>query len=217
MLKLAGTERKLAGESMSIEIPELNLDALPEDVAEINATIDELEKREHPLVNLIGSLEHFDKVRAGLMALRAANISAILKLQRTEVPLEDDEIQYLFSYLRDWDQLLLVNFLTLCEDWLPKEYRDVLTNEAKIEMKWFKEWASAVSDRRIGRLPGLPWRSFMRKINSENFEFARKFIAMVAEPATPENVEKTRRLISEFVEAKKKVVCVFPKKWGVSH
>src|SRR5690606_9168858 len=116
--------------------------------------------------------------------------------------------------LRDWDQLFVENFLAVCEAWVPQEFQQALRTEAKIELKWAKEWMTAASDQRIHKYPGLPWRSFLRKIMAENYDFAMKFLELTAAAATDENVKKMVAHIQGFLEAKKKVVCVFPKRWN---
>lgn len=199
---------------MSIEpIPELNLDQLPTNSAWLEE-ISALEKRNSPLVTLVSSPDRWDTIQEFLLALRSSNVSAVLLLQRGDFMMEDEEAIIIFTFLRDWDQLLLHNFLEICEGWVPQEYQAKLRTEAKIELKWFQEWLMAASDIRIHKYPGLPWRSFVRKIVGENFAFATEFIRLNSLPSTPENRVALDRLIRNFLEAKKKVVCVFPKRWG---
>jgi len=47
---------------------------------------------------------------------------------------------------------------------------------------------------------------------SENYLFAVKFLELAAAPATEENLKGIHDHIKKFVEAKKQVVCIFPKK-----
>lgn len=197
---------------MSIEgIPEINLDTLKEG-GDLFKEVSE--GQEEKLVTLTASLDHFERVITSLMTLRAANVSAILYLKKPESFLEDEELKNLFKYLKNWDQLFLHNFLELCGDWVPENFQNVLRNEAKIELKWAKEWLTASADQRIHKYPGLPWRSFIRKIIGENYQFAVRFIDLTALPGTPENLEAMNLHLKAFLETKKKVVCVFPKKWG---
>jgi hypothetical protein len=201
---------------MSIEpIPEINLDALTEE-AQILSEVSELEEKNPPLVTFISSPDRWDHIKRVLLSMRASNISAVLLLKRTDFVLEDDEIQSIFAFLRDFDQLLLHNFLELCDAWLPKEFLARFQNEAKIELKWFREWQMAVSDSRIHKYPGLPWRSFVRKIVGENYRFAMEFLRLIAQANTLENMEAMDVLLKGFLESKKKVICVFPKRWGKS-
>jgi hypothetical protein len=47
----------------------------------------------------------------------------------------------------------------------------------------------------------------------ENYRFAVRFLELAAAPATEENLAAITKHIVEFVETKKKVVCIFPKKF----
>ncbi|MBI4405933.1 MAG: hypothetical protein HY537_17370 [Deltaproteobacteria bacterium] len=165
-------------------------------------------------VSVVASVENWEKIKDSLCKLRASNISAMLFLNHLDVDLEDEELQYVFSYLRDWDQLTLHNILQLVGDWVPQALHQALLNEAKTEMKWFREWWVASHDSRLHKYPGLPWRSFIRKIINENFEFASFFLKLAASAATAENIQATENLVRGFLENKKKVVCIFPKKWN---
>ncbi|NBX93705.1 MAG: hypothetical protein EB078_02375 [Proteobacteria bacterium] len=193
-------------------IPELNVDSGLEQ-EEIEKQISEFEKKQSPLIGLQASLDNWKKIQSAICALRSANVSALLELRKSNEALEDDELIYVFGILRDWDQLYIQNFLELCGDWVPQEFQEILKNEAKIELKWAKEWLTAATDQRITKYPTLPWRSFTRKIVGENYQFAVKFLELAAAPATPENLTAIHAHIKSFVESKKKVVCVFPKKW----
>lgn len=199
---------------MSIEpIVEVDLDTYP-DEATLLAQASTLESQRLSVVSLTASLESWEKLTSFLCALRSANISPILQIRRGEELLEDEEILYVFSFLRSWDQFLLGNFMEICGEWVPALYQPLLQIEAKTELKWFKEWSLAASDPRIHKYPGLPWRSFMRKINTENHRFAAQFLELTANAATPENLKIMDTHIRAFLEAKKKVVCVFPKRWS---
>jgi hypothetical protein len=201
---------------MSIEpIPEVNLDAVNEE-AQVQTEVSELEKNNPPLVTLRSSPDRWDNIKRALLELRAANISAVLLLKRTDFPLDGEEIKSVLSFLRDWDQLLLHNVLEISEGWVPKEFDARLQTEAKIELKWFREWLMALADPRIHKYPGLPWRSFVRKIVSENYQFATELVRLVSAGETMENLVALDNLIKGFLEAKKKVVCIFPKRWGKS-
>ncbi|MFM8270593.1 MAG: hypothetical protein ACKN9V_10435, partial [Pseudomonadota bacterium] len=158
-------------------LPELNVDKVTGPV-EIEQQVSELEKQQAPLVGIHASIDSWDKIEAAICSLRSANLSALLALQKSADILNDDEILYLFGVLRDWDQLTLQNFLEVCGDWIPQEFQEILKNEAKIELKWAKEWLTAVSDPRITKYPALPWRSFTRKIVAENYRFAVRFLEL---------------------------------------
>ncbi|MBM4302915.1 MAG: hypothetical protein FJ112_01155 [Deltaproteobacteria bacterium] len=198
---------------MSIEsMPEINVDQ-SQQLGEMVQSFSQSDGEVPLLVNITGSVQSWEKIKDLLCGLRAVNISPILHI-KGGVPLDDDEIIFLFSFLRDWDQLFLHNFLEICGEWVPKEFQTVLQNESKIEMKWISEWLTANGDQRIYKYPSLPWRSFIRKIIGENYQFALVFLMMAAAPATDENVKAMHDHIRAFLEAKKKVICVFPKKWG---
>jgi hypothetical protein len=191
----------------------LNLDDYQGD-AGLLSEISLWEQKEVPIVTLTTSLSDFDRIRTALLALRSANISPVLLLQRQEALLEDEEIAAIFRFLRDQDQLVLVNFLEICGEWVAPQFQKVLQTEAKIELKWFREWMSAASDRRIHKYPGLPWRRFIRQIMAENYSFAIDFLRLAGADNTPENQAATEKRLRELLEAKKKVVCIFPKRWG---
>ena len=193
-------------------IAEWDLDTREEDG--LIRAISDLEEKHQSLVTLTASVDSWDKIRAMLCALRASNISALLLLKRGQLLLEDQEISAVFNFLREWDQLLLQNILEICEGWIPQAFLPSLHSEAKIELKWFQEWLSASTDSRIHKYPGLPWRSFIRKITQENYQFATRFLELVALPATESNVKAVQDHFKAFLEAKKKVVCVFPKRWA---
>jgi len=157
-------------------------------------------------ITLEASGEDTEKIRSALCAIRAANLAAVLLLKRPENQLDLEKVASLIVFLREWDQLLLHNILQLCEHLVPAEFRPAFWNESKIELKWFREWVSASQDPRIYKVPGLPWRSFIRKIVQENFEFADDLLSM------PE--DNLKELLVNFLAKKKKVVCLFPKRWS---
>jgi hypothetical protein len=192
---------------------EINVDGIPE-TENLLQYLTAAEKSQTPVVTLTGSLESFERIKTFLFASRAANVSALFLLKKPENFLEDEEIHYLFEFLRDWDQLYVANFLAVCAEWVPQEFQEPLKTEAKIELKWAKEWLTASTDQRISKYPSLPWRSFIRKVNSENFAFAIRFMELAAAPATDENVALMIEHMKNFLEAKKKVLCVFPKRWN---
>ena len=201
-----------AGAYMSINSPEIDLDAHeraipPEEVLEF-------EKRGVPLVTLNSSADHWDKIRQVLCELRSANISAVLLLKQEDEVMEDEEITAILGFLKDWDQCLMVNLLELCSHCIPAVFLPHLQVEAKNELKWFREWLTAMGDTRIHRYPGLPWRSFVRKIVKENYEFGMQLLTLVSLPATTENIQRVQTHFNAFLENKRKVVCVFPKNWG---
>ncbi len=198
--------------SIEIAVPEVDLDPLEN--GSLLSRLEDIEKQAYPLVTLTSSVNDWDKIRKSLLSLRSSNISAMLLLKRSQDLLEDEEIQAIFTYLRDWDQLLLHNVLEICEGWIPQAFLARLQTEAKLELKWFKEWWVAMSDPRIHKYPGLPWRRFVRKVISENYDFAIRFLYLVALPATPENINEVQEHFNQFLESKKKVLSIFPKRWS---
>ncbi len=198
---------------MSIDsMPEINVDGT-QNFSEVLQSVSQKEQAGSVLINVTGSVQSWEKIKDTLCSLRAVNVSPILHI-KGGIQLDDDEIIFLFSFMRDWDQLFLHNFLEICGEWVPKEFQNILQNESKIEMKWISEWLTANGDQRIYKYPSLPWRSFIRKIIGENYNFAMVFLMLAAAPATDDNVKAMHEHIKAFLETKKKVVCVFPKRWG---
>jgi len=196
-------------------IPEIDLDR--SELGSLLSDISNYEEKKLPLVTMVSSVNEGDKIRAMLSALRASNISGILLLKRSGEPLEDEEVLGIFAFLREWDQLLLLNVLELAESWIPQVFLAPLQQEAKVELKWFKEWLTASSDARIHKYPGLPWRRFIRKIISENYIFTANLAQLIALPATEENVRAVGEHFNRFLEEKRKVVSLFPKRWEKIH
>ncbi len=199
---------------MSIEpTPRLELDHYVGEDA-ILAQVRSFEGKSIPLVTLVASVESLGRVRTTLCELRSLNISALLLLTPASIPFTDEELEVVFAFLRDWDQLILHNFLELCSERVPPVYLQLLQTEAKIELKWFQEWQIATSDSRIHKYPTLPWRSYIRKIVRENYKFSSTFLPLVKPEVLEEKAAETQHILREFLEAKKKVVCIFPKRWG---
>jgi hypothetical protein len=192
---------------MSIEVnADLDLDRpLPGGLSNQLAT---LEKRNATLATVAASVENLVALKDTLCALRASGISPLVLLRAAETPLNTDAILEILGFLRDWDQLLLRNVLEVAGPKIQARYGAALEQEAKIELKWFQEWQTAVSDPRIHRYPGLPWRSFLRKVNAENFSFAQQ---LLRDDSSEEVLDAA---VQAFVVGKKKTICVFPKNWG---
>lgn len=184
-------------------IPELDLARLPPE-----AWRPELERLGNaPLVTLRVPLNEWRSLKGFLPELRASNKAFIVLLKRHETPLPDADIPELFACLRDWDQFLIVNFLEICgAEWIAEPHAKALKVEAVFELTWFRQWSTALSDPRLHLYPGLPWRSFIRRISGENYRFALALLS-------PENEGRTDELFAAFLMAKKKVVNLFPKKW----
>lgn len=198
-----------AKESMPIEVlppnlSSLSLDSFEEDT-DLLAQAELLYEGNPSVVFLQSDLIHADRMKRVLLALRAADIPTIL-LVRSREPLVMSAAFQQLEFLKQWDQCSLINVMQICQNAIPERFSSVLTAEAKIELKWLQEWWSASQGPRMARYPGLPWRSFIRKINSENFQFARELIS--------EGDSDLDERMKTFLTNKKKVVCVFPKRWG---
>ncbi len=189
---------------MSIE-PQLDLDLDRLSKDELPRRMATLEEKKQSLVTLGASAHQRDAIRETLLALRASGASSLLVLRRPPEPMDSLATVDFLAFLRDWDQLLLRNILEVGVDRVPAKYSAALELEARTEVKWFQEWQTAVSDPRIHRYPGLPWRSFLRKVNAENFTFAEHLLL-----GSPD----LERRIELFLAGKKKTICVFPKNWG---
>lgn len=158
------------------------------------------------------AIDDFEKIRESLLMLRSMNLSPLLVLRPSAVEISSEELELLINYFRHSDQLTLHNILCLFPGWLPVKFQKELEFEAKMELKWFQEWSTANQDQRLSRYPGLPWRSYMRKVIGENFDFALTLLR-VGNPA--ERDETTlENLMKAYLKAKKKAICFFPKKWG---
>ncbi|MEZ4749966.1 MAG: hypothetical protein R3B54_04885 [Bdellovibrionota bacterium] len=139
-----------------------------------------------------------------MLALRAANIAPLMLVEQ---PLELPDraiVRDSVTQLRDWDQLSLQNLFKLCALWIPENFHGALENEARVELKWFKEWVGASQDPRLAH-SGLPWRQFIRKTVAENYAFACAVLEAetVVDPSA----------VEAFLNQKKQAVCIFPKRW----
>ncbi|MBI3295100.1 MAG: hypothetical protein HYZ71_10255 [Deltaproteobacteria bacterium] len=174
----------------------------------------ELEER-HSLVTLEVSVAAWPICRKVLARLRSAGLPVLIQIQRRDWQCELEELTFLFGELRNCDQLTLQNLLELAHDLIPAESLQLLHNESRIEIKSFQEWVVASEDPRVHLYPVLPWRSFIRKVIQENFEFSRSLLDLhfMYGPDTGTSPE-LKRLIEQFLNSKKKVLCIFPKKWG---
>jgi len=169
------------------------------------------------VVQLAVNVLNWEKIPHALCTLRASNIGAIVVLELFEDEIDDSLMPSLFAMLRDWDQLSLDNFLVLCGGYLPSESQAAFEAEAKIEMRWVREWMMASFDERFYRYPSLPWKKFIRKIVSENYDFAMRFWELALSPSSEDNKRLMEDHLKLFLVMKKKAVCIFPKNWGRSH
>jgi hypothetical protein len=202
MWKPVGSAENPAEESMSIENV-LSLDGLKPSA--LKRQIAQLEKKKTSLITLETSARNWEEVQGTLCSIRASGLSVLLLLDQASQDRSAQEILLLLSNLRSWDQLLLRNLLQVAASHIDAKFLPFLQQEAKIEMKWFQEWQTALTDPRIHRYPGLPWRSFLRKVNAENFAFAKALL---------EGKGADDRLLEDFLKSKRKTICIFPKNWS---
>lgn len=184
--------------------------------ADLERSLALMENRTEKIVYLESDLEHFDRVRTAVMALRAINLSPVVLLAKSEPPPNHTELEYIISYLRDWDQLFIYNILVLFDGWLPEKFKKEFETEVKIELKWFREWLVANQDARFSRYPGLPWRSYIRKVIGENFDFAQTLLNIGANIAPEKRKDDLtiENIVLAYLKSRKKAICFFPKKWG---
>ena len=182
------------------------------------ARIDQIESHDpFSLVTLDVSVAAWQACSVVLSRIRSASLPALVKLHRNDWICETGEVAFLLKALREWDQLTVHNCLALLGDYLPKGSVAALESESKVEMKSFQEWVVAANDPRIHKYPILPWRSFIRKVVAENYEFASGVLDLVY--LYGEGCEASVdlvKLIESFLNSKKKVLCLFPKRWGRS-
>ena len=221
MSRQAGSAERLVAESMLIEnvtgdkqVP-LQLHRYPT-TADLERSLQLIENRAQSIVYLESDLNHFDRIRTSLLILRAQGISPVLLLTKSEPPLNTAELESVIPFLRDWDQLFIYNILVLFDGWLPEKFQKHFEMEMKIELKWFREWLVASQDSRISRYPGLPWRSYMRKVIGENFDFAQTLLQIGSniEPEKRKEDLTIENLVLAYLKSRKKAICFFPKKWG---
>lgn len=189
---------------------EIRLDTIPE--RDWLPKLIELERGGPRLLTLVCSPTHLERAKQALLGLRAEGVPAMLVLDAKNTLLQDEELGRLFEFLNDWDQLTLRNILELCLDWIPREFHTPLQTEARTEFKWVQEWQLAANDPRVHKYPGLPWRSFLRRINHENYVFSTEFLMLIALPSTPENKDALETHLKRFLHEKKKAVCIYPRR-----
>lgn len=197
-------------ESLATEF-QIKLDDIHSD-EELLSEISLLEDENRSLIYVTASFGSWNRLQSLFCALRASNFSAILLLQDRDPKLHIDEVEELFQFLRNWDQLFLHNILVLAKDWIPETFQERLRGEIKHELKWFREWFLACSDPKIHRYPTLPWRSYIRKVVAENYEFAQGVLRIAANG--PADNTELGKLLEKFLEKKQQVLCTFPKRWG---
>ncbi len=158
------------------------------------------------IVPVQASLERWSALVQLLCDLRSRGVMPLVQVSGGN-SLSDAAVLERFRFLSAWDQCLLANVLVVVERFLPDAYRTALQQESRIEAKFFREWATAATER-LGRYPALPWRRFIRNVNEENYRFAEACVLAQNEP--PALGEAVKRLL----EAKRKTVNIFPKKFN---
>ena len=200
---------------MNIEtLPELKIDL--NDIQGEDDLLFELEafdKKQLHVVYLIAAKEELEQVKSALCTLRAHNKSGIVMVKREDLPVDVKELAYIIRSLRDQDQLLLHNIMQLIEMLLPESHHQTLRTEAPNELKWFREWLMASHDPRIHKYPGLPWRSYVRKVNQENFHFSASLVEILSSRLGDAD-DRLGPVIRDFLEKKKQALCLFPKRWN---
>jgi len=174
------------------------------------AEVSEIEKEERSLIKIEARPEQWDRVKKLLLSLRASNISAMVLLKRSP-SIKMQEIVSWIEFLRDWDQLFVHNIIELLGSKLSEKLNIELRKEVPIELKWFREWFIASTNTDINKYPGLPWRSYIRKIIGENYQFASELARRISQGATFADIDDLGR---QFLADRKQVLCIFPKKWG---
>ena len=159
------------------------------------------------VVALQASLDRWPELVRSLCELRGRGVLPLVGLVKGESVHPDALLLERFRFLADWDQCSLANVLGVVSRWLPDAFRSTLDQEAKLEARFFREWAAAAAEPRLGRYPALPWRRFMRNVNEENYRFAEACVLEQNDP--PALAEAVKRLL----EAKRKTVNLFPKKF----
>lgn len=179
--------------------------------AELRTRLESLETARPALAHLEGCIDNFPQIKTTLLALRAANIPSMINLKGSDLPVTFEELKYLFQFLKDWDQLFLGNVLNLIGDLVPEVAKKDLSLESKIEHKWFQEWFVAAESP---KLAGLPWRSYIRKIVSENHAFTECLLRFGHSESSEKDALSLMNGIKDFLRTRKKAVCIFPKNWG---
>lgn len=159
------------------------------------------------VVTVRASLERWDDLVRALCELRGRGVLAQVDLVGP-VTLAEATLLDHFRFLAAWDQCSLGNVLGIVDRWLPDAHRQALQQEARFEARFFREWATAAVEPRLARYPALPWRRFLRNVNEENYRFAEACILQQNDPPA------LLAAIERLMEAKRRTVNLFPKKWA---
>lgn len=158
------------------------------------------------VVAVRASLEGWSDLVNTLCELRGRGVLPLVELVGAPA-VTDATLLERFRFLADWDQCSLGNVLGVVARWLPDAHRRALEQEARLEARFFREWAAAAVEPRLARYPALPWRRFLRNVNEENYRFAQ---AVVVEQNNPPALTEA---LKALLDAKRKTVNLFPKKF----
>ncbi len=164
------------------------------------------------LLRLAFTLAQWDRVKTLMPRLRSENVAVILLLKKGEADIAEERLTEVFAHLRLWDQFTLTNLLELCGGWFTPRLLGPLQQEAKIELKWFEEWSTASTDSRLHKYPTLPWRRFIRKATTENYQFFTKVLEQWGNGDSDEE-KKVESVVAEFLREKRKAVNIAPKRF----
>jgi hypothetical protein len=201
---------------MSIESPADRFAVRLDDIDEraLERKLKSFEADNPPVIEVHSSLASWHRLKVILLTLRASNIAPVVIMGPCPVTPTLDNAVPALCFLRDWDQLFLHNVLVLCDPWIPEELKKEFALEAKMELKWFREWFTASFDTRISKYPGLPWRAYIRKVVLENFGFTEKLLELSQAGNEESHAVELRNFLRGFLRSRKKTVALFPKKWS---
>jgi len=158
------------------------------------------------IVPVQASLDRWPELVQLLCDLRGRGAMPLVQVSGGSA-LPDATLLERFRFLSAWDQCLLANVLVVVDRFLPDAHRKALEQESRIEAKFFREWATAATER-LGRYPALPWRRFIRNVNEENYRFAEACVMAQNDPSA------LGEAVKRLLDAKRKAVNIFPKKWN---
>jgi len=164
------------------------------------------------LLRLQFTLGQWERVKRLMPRLRAENISVVLMLKRGDAEIGEEQLTEIFAQLRLWDQFTLHNLLELCGGWFTPRVLTPLQQEAKIELMWFEQWSTASTDSRLHKYPTLPWRRFIRKATTENYQFFTKVLEQWGNGELDEE-KKVEGVVAAFLTEKRKAVNIAPKRF----
>jgi len=162
-----------------------------------------LKKKPERALEIHVKSDGWEQLSGLLLNLRTEGLASVVLVEPTLVQEEHhDEFLERMSFLRTWDQLLLKNILAVRSKHFPEAALKWLAQEAKLELVWFKEWHTASINPEIAKIPNLPWRKFLRKTNTENWELCLRL---------EEKIEEA--WLKDYLLNKQKTINIFPKNW----